>query len=129
MNVPQRSPRADTEDDHVPPFQVDALDVRGRVVRRRSTKRWHHDYPALVARLVAEATTWRCCSARRSSKWALLFQSQTTGRWTYGSWDTAPDRVRLCAFDARVAEAVATTKPRPGRFWVRPSGDDHRGRH
>jgi molecular chaperone Hsp33 len=45
-------------DDHVVPFQVEALDVRGRAVQlgpMLDTILGRHDYPAPVARLLAEA--------------------------------------------------------------------------
>ena len=47
-------------DDHVLPFQVEGLDVRGRAVQlgpMLDTILGRHDYPAPVARLVAEAIT------------------------------------------------------------------------
>ncbi|WP_029350626.1 Hsp33 family molecular chaperone [Bosea sp. 117] len=53
-----RSPRADAIDDRVMPFHIDALDVRGRVVRlgpSLDAVLAHHAYPAPVKRLLGEA--------------------------------------------------------------------------
>src|SRR3569833_2423245 len=62
MNIgpagPVRAPSADTIDDAELPYEVDALDVRGRLVRLGPaldeilTK---HDYPAPVGKLLGEA--------------------------------------------------------------------------
>jgi molecular chaperone Hsp33 len=60
VEVPQRRPNEKSEDDRVQPFQVDALDVRGRTVRLGPALNGvlaHHHYPDPVARVVAEATT------------------------------------------------------------------------
>ncbi len=121
MNVPQRRPRADAEDDHVLPFQVDALDVRGRVVRLGPALNEvlaHHDYPAPVARLVAEATTVAVLlGASLKQMGRFIFQTQTDGPVDMLIVDiTAPDRVRAYArFDAaRVAEAVANNEASSG---------------
>ena len=60
VRVPERRPNDQTPDDSVQAFQVDALDVRGRVARLGPVIDGllaHHDYPAPVARLVAEAAT------------------------------------------------------------------------
>lgn len=121
MNVPQRSPRADTEDDQVLPFQVDALDVRGRVVRLGSALNEvlaHHDYPAPVARLVAEATTIAVLlGSSLKQVGRFIFQSQTDGPVDMLIVDiSAPERVRAYArFDAaRVAEAVANNEASSG---------------
>lgn len=121
MNVPQRSPRADTEDDHVLPFQVDALDVRGRVVRLGPALNEvlaHHDYPAPVARLVAEATTIAVLlGSSLKQVGRFIFQSQTDGPVDMLIVDiSAPERVRAYArFDAaRVAQAVAKNEASSG---------------
>ncbi|CAA0113581.1 33 kDa chaperonin [Starkeya nomas] len=53
-----RSPAAHAVDDRVTPFHVDALDVRGRLVRLGTSLDAvlaHHDYPAPVKRLLGEA--------------------------------------------------------------------------
>ncbi len=59
IQVPQRRPNDQGIDDSVQPFQVDALDVRGRVARlgpMLDEVLAHHEYPAPVARLLVEAT-------------------------------------------------------------------------
>ncbi|TSJ64598.1 Hsp33 family molecular chaperone [Starkeya sp. 3C] len=53
-----RSPATHAVDDRVTPFHVDALDVRGRLVRLGTSLDAvlaHHDYPAPVKRLLGEA--------------------------------------------------------------------------
>ena len=56
--IPEREPAATSADDTILPFEVEALDLRGRVVRLGpavdSILR-RHDYPAPVAKLLGEA--------------------------------------------------------------------------
>ena len=57
-DIPARAPAAITLDDTVLPFQVEALDLRGRVVRfgpAIDTILSRHNYPPPVAKLVGEA--------------------------------------------------------------------------
>jgi len=56
--IPSRAPAAKTADDTVMPFEVAALDLRGRVVRLGPVVDEilaRHDYPQPVAKLLGEA--------------------------------------------------------------------------
>jgi molecular chaperone Hsp33 len=60
IQIPERRPSDNRADDSVQAFQVDALDVRGRVARlgpMLDGVLGRHEYPAPVARLLVEATT------------------------------------------------------------------------
>ena len=107
-------------DDHVLPFQVEALDARGRAVQlgpMLDTIMARHDYPEPVARLLAEAVTLTVLLGT-SLKFDGKFIVQTQGD---GPVDllvadfTSPDAVRAYArFNERaLAEAVATNRLEP----------------
>ncbi len=115
--IPSRQPSATSADDTVLPFEVKALDVRGRVVRLgpaldrilRS-----HDYPAPVAKLLGEAVVLAVLlgtSLKFAGRFILQTQSDGPVRMLVVDYAT-PGRVRACArFDAeRVAEAIAAGK-------------------
>ena len=99
-------------DDTVVPFQVEALDARGRIVQLgtlidRILER--HDYPDTVARLLAEATVLAVLlgtSLKFDGKFIL--QTQTDGPVDMLVADfTTPGSVRAYArFDAERAEAA-----------------------
>src|SRR6201987_2896901 len=104
---PVRAPSAVPVDDAVIPFEVDALDLRGRLTRMGPaldeilTK---HDYPAPVAKLLGEAillTTLLGSSLKFEGRFIL--QTQTDGPVSFLIVDfQAPDRLRAYArFDAR----------------------------
>ena len=109
-------------DDAVLPFEVDALDLRGRLTRLGPalddilTK---HDYPAPVGKLLGEAivlTTLLGSSLKFDGRFIL--QTQTDGPVSFLIVDfQAPDRLRAYArFDAEPAQG------RPGfrqRCWAR----------
>jgi len=111
VNAPQRRPHPNPEDDSVLPFAVEALDVRGRVVRLGHSLDEllaNHGYPKLVSRLVAEAAALGALLAS-SLKFAGRFtlQTQTDGPVSILVVDIqAPGKMRAYAnFDAvRVAE-------------------------
>ncbi len=141
VRIPQRRPREEATDDEVLPFQVDALDLRGRVVRlgpALAEVLAHHDYPAPVARLVAEATALAALLGSTLKQMGrFIFQTQTDGPVDMLVVDiTAPDRVRAYArFDAaRVAAAVANNADSPGALLgrghlamtIEPGGDANR---
>ncbi len=68
-------------DDHVLPFQLDALGVRGRLIRLGSTLDAiieRHGYPPAVARPLAEAMVLCACLAT-SLKYDGIFTLQITG--------------------------------------------------
>jgi molecular chaperone Hsp33 len=107
-------------DDHVVPFQVEALDARGRAVQlgpMLDKIMARHDYPEPVARLLAEAITLTVLIGT-SLKFDGKFMVQTQGD---GPVDllvadfTTPDAVRAYArFDEQaLAEAVAANRLEP----------------
>jgi molecular chaperone Hsp33 len=108
-----RRPREEAEDDCVLPFAVEALDVRGRIVRLGSALDrllLHHDYPLPVARLIAEAATLAVLlGSTLKNAGRFILQAQTDGPVDLLVADvTAPDRVRAYArFDGTsVAQAA-----------------------
>ncbi|MCA1392540.1 Hsp33 family molecular chaperone [Bradyrhizobium sp. IC3123] len=103
---PVRAPSSVPIDDAVLPYEVDALDVRGRLVRLGPalddilTK---HDYPASVGKLLGEAivlTTLLGSTLKFEGRFIL--QAQTDGPVSFLVVDyKAPDRLRAYArFDA-----------------------------
>jgi molecular chaperone Hsp33 len=115
--IPSRQPSATSADDTVLPFEVKALDVRGRVVRLgpaldrilRS-----HDYPAPVAKLLGEAVVLAVLlgtSLKFEGRFILQTQGDGPVRMLVVDY-TTPGRVRACArFDTdRVAAAVEAGK-------------------
>jgi molecular chaperone Hsp33 len=104
--VPVRAPSAVPVDDAVLPFEVDALDLRGRLTRLGPslddilTK---HDYPAPVGKLLGEAivlTTLLGSSLKFDGRFIL--QAQTDGPVSFLIVDfKAPNRLRAYArYDA-----------------------------
>src|ERR1700752_3081362 len=99
---PIRAPSSVPVDDAVLPFEVDALDLRGRLTRMGPalddvlTK---HDYPAPVGKLLGEAivlTTLLGSSLKFDGR--LLLQTQTEGPASVLIVDfQAPDRLRAYA--------------------------------
>lgn len=107
-------------DDHVVPFAVEPLDVRGRIVQLGpllDSILERHDYPEPVARLLAEAcvvTVLLGTSLKFEGKFIL--QTRTDGPVDMLVADfTTPNALRAYArYDAdRLAEAVATGHARP----------------
>src|SRR5712671_5561516 len=107
VETPIRAPSAVPVDDAVLPFEVDALDLRGRLTRLGPalddvlTK---HDYPAPVGKLLGEAivlTTLLGSSLKFEGRFIL--QTQTDGPVSFLIVDfQAPARLRAYArFDAR----------------------------
>jgi molecular chaperone Hsp33 len=121
-DAPSRFAR-DVADDTALPFQVESLDVRGRVVRLgplldRLLAR--HDYPKPVARLVAEAVVLTALLGS-ALKFEGRFILQTKGDGPVGLVVVdfeSPDKVRACAkFDrAAVDAAVAAGRAAPGEL-------------
>jgi molecular chaperone Hsp33 len=108
---PVRAPSAVPVDDAVIPFEVNALDLRGRLTRMGEaldeilTK---HDYPAPVGKLLGEAivlTTLLGSSLKFEGRFIL--QTQTDGPVSFLIVDfQAPDRLRAYArYDARRLKA------------------------
>ncbi len=112
--IPTRTPSTTPADDTVLPFQVEALDVRGRAVRfgpAIDAILSPHRYPAPVARLLGEATVLTVLlgsTLKFEGRFILQTQSDGPVRMLVVNYST-PDKVRACArFDAeRVAAAMA----------------------
>jgi len=112
--IPTRQPSATSADDTILPFEVKALDLRGRVVRLGpsvDTILRSHDYPAPVAKMLGEAivlTVLLGASLKFEGRFILQTQSDGPVRMLVVDY-TTPGKVRACArFDAtRVAAAIA----------------------
>src|SRR6266702_4592985 len=102
LNSPVREPSAVPVDDAVLPFEVDTLDLRGRLTRLGPTLDdilTKHDYPAPVGKLLGEAivlTTLLGSSLKFDGRFIL--QTQTDGPVSFLIVDfQAPDRLRAYA--------------------------------
>jgi molecular chaperone Hsp33 len=121
IEIPIRAPSATSADDTVLPFEVAALDLRGRVVRLGPAVDeilTQHAYPAPVAKLLGEAVvlTVMLGSALKIDG-RFILQTQTDGPLRMLVVDfVAPDKVRACArFDKdRVAAAIEAGKTDAG---------------
>jgi molecular chaperone Hsp33 len=111
LSSPIRAPSAVPIDDAALPFEVDALDLRGRLTRLGPTLDdilTKHDYPAPVGKLLGEAivlTTLLGSSLKFDGRFIL--QTQTDGPVSFLIVDfQAPDRLRAYArYDARRLQA------------------------
>src|SRR5437870_10729626 len=119
--IPVRAPAATSEDDTIQPFEVAALDLRGRVVRLGPAideMLSRHDYPAPVAKLLGEAivlTALLGSSLKFDGKFIL--QTQTDGPVRMLVVDfTTPGRLRAYArYDReRVAALMRAGEPSAG---------------
>src|SRR5947199_6234414 len=112
--IPSRAPAEVSVDDTVQPFEVSALDLRGRVVRLGPAVDailTGHDYPQPVAKLLGEAIVLGVLfGTALKFEGRFILQTETDGpvRMLVVDFMT-PDKVRACArFDKdRVAEAIA----------------------
>ncbi len=119
--IPVREPAATSVDDAILPFAVEALDLRGRVVRLGpliDTILRNHTYPTPVARLLGEAIVLTVMlGSVLKFEGRFILQTQTDGpvRMLVVDFRT-PGSVRGCArFDKeRVAAAIAERKDDPG---------------
>jgi molecular chaperone Hsp33 len=120
-DIPVRAPSATPVDDAVLPFQIAALDVRGRMVRLGPVVDEilaRHDYPLPVARLLGEAivmTVLLGTTIRMEGRFIL--QTKTDGPvWTLVVDFRSPNVVRACArFNpARVNAAIEAGKADAG---------------
>src|SRR5262245_34938829 len=119
--IPSRQPSATSVDDTVLPFEVKALDLRGRVVRlgpALDTILRAHDYPAPVAKLLGEAVVLAVLlgtSLKFEGRFILQTQGDGPVRMLVVDY-TTPGKIRACArFDAgRVAAAIAAGKTDAG---------------
>jgi molecular chaperone Hsp33 len=123
IDIPTRTPSPHTPDDTILPFEVAALDLRGRVVRLGPALDeilTRHDYPLPVSKLLGEAVALAALFGS-SLKFDGRFIMQTQGdgpvRMLVVDYVTG-GRIRACArFDkARVAEAIADGKASGGEL-------------
>src|ERR1700748_2610880 len=110
---PVRAPSPVPVDDAVIPFEVNALDLRGRLTRMGPTLDeilHRHDYPAPVRKLLGEAivlTTLLGSSLKFEGRFIL--QTQTDGPVSFLVVDfQAPDRLR--AYDSYVEARLVEAK-------------------
>ncbi len=121
IEIPSRAPAEASADDTVQPFEVPALDLRGRVVRLGpavDTILTGHDYPQPVAKLLGEAIVLGVLlGSALKFEGRFILQTKTDGpvRMLVVDFMT-PSKVRACArFDkTRVAEAIAAGKADAG---------------
>jgi molecular chaperone Hsp33 len=119
--IPVREPSATSADDTILPFEVAALDLRGRVVRLGpavDTILRRHAYPEPVARLLGEAIVLAALlGSALKFEGRFILQTQSDGPVRMLVVDfTTPGKIRACArFDRdRVAAAVAAGTVDPG---------------
>src|SRR6266576_1462636 len=112
IEIPVRAPAATSVDDTILPFKVEALDLRGRVVRfgpAIDTILSRHRYPAPVAKLLGEAivlTVLLGSALKMEGRFILQTQSDGPVRMLVVDF-TTPGKVRACArFDAARVDAV-----------------------
>src|SRR5215510_4589565 len=101
-DAPTRAPSSVPVDDAVLPFEIDALDLRGRLTRLGPALDeilGKHDYPTPVGKLLGEAivlTTLLGSSLKFEGRFIL--QTQTDGPVSFMVVDfQAPDRLRAYA--------------------------------
>jgi molecular chaperone Hsp33 len=113
--IPVRAPADTSADDTIIPFEVAALDLRGRVVRLGPSVDdilSRHDYPPPVAKLLGEANALTALlGSALKFEGRFILQTQTDGpvRMLVVNFAT-PGKIRACArYDAeRVAQAIAS---------------------
>jgi molecular chaperone Hsp33 len=112
IEIPVRAPAPTSADDTILPFEVAALDLRGRVVRLGPAVDEilsRHDYPVPVAKVLGEAVVLTILfGSALKFEGRFILQTQTDGPISMLVVDfTTPDRVRACArFDAAKVEAA-----------------------
>src|ERR1700722_6468705 len=123
VNIPVREPAPTSSDDSILPFEVSALDLRGRIVRLGpavDSILASHDYPLPVAKLLGEAIVLTVMlGSALKFEGRFILQTQTDGPVGMLVVNfTSPGRVRACArFDAdRVAAAIAANDAAPGKL-------------
>jgi molecular chaperone Hsp33 len=120
-DIPIRAPAATSADDTILPFEVAALDLRGRVARLGPMVDQilnAHAYPAPVAKLLGEAvvlTVLLGSALKMEGRFILQTQSDGPVRMLVVDF-TTPGQVRACArFDAARVEAAMATVTASGR--------------
>jgi len=121
VDIPIRAPAATSADDTILPFEVAALDLRGRVARLGPAVDEilnAHDYPAPVAKLLGEAivlTVLLGSALKMEGRFILQTQSDGPVRMLVVDF-TTPGKVRACArFDAAGVAAAMATATASGR--------------
>jgi molecular chaperone Hsp33 len=121
VEIPVRAPASTSVDDTVLPFEVAALDLRGRVARLGSAVDEilaRHDYPVPVAKLLGEAIALTVMlGSALKFEGRFILQTQTDGPVRMLVVDfKSPGKVRACArFDAaRVKAAMDAGKADSG---------------
>ena len=121
--IPERAPETTPVDDAVLPFKVEALDLRGRVVRLGPAVDdilSRHDYPVPVAKLLGEAIALGLLlGSALKFDGRFILQTQTDGPVAMLVVDfISPDQIRACArFDkAKVAAAMASGEDTGGQL-------------
>jgi molecular chaperone Hsp33 len=123
IEIPTRNPLPRTPDDTILPFEVSALDLRGRVVRLGPAIDeilTRHDYPAPVSKLLGEAMALAALfgsSLKFDGRFILQTQGDGPVRMLVVDYVTG-GRMRACArFDrTRVADAIANGKVSGGEL-------------
>src|SRR3954453_15517361 len=111
--IPSRAPAEVSVDDTVQPFEVWALDLRGRVVRLGpavDTILSGHDYPQPVAKLLGEVIVLgTLLGTALKFEGRFILQTKTDGPVGMLAVDfTTPDRGRACArFDKNAVAGAA----------------------
>jgi molecular chaperone Hsp33 len=123
IGIPVREPAQAGLDDTILPFEVSALDLRGRIVRLGPAVDAilsRHDYPLPVAKLLGEAIVLAVMlGSALKFEGRFILQTQSDGPVRMLVVDfISPDKVRACArFSAdRVAAAIAANEAEPGRL-------------
>ena len=133
LDIPVRAPAQTGLDDTILPFEVAALDLRGRIVRLGPAVDailTNHDYPLPVAKLLGEAivlTAMLGSALKFEGRFILQTQSDGPVRMLVVDF-TSPGKVRACArFDADRVAARSRGRGRARRVArPRPSRHDHR---
>jgi molecular chaperone Hsp33 len=121
--IPVRAPAQTGLDDTILPFEVSALDLRGRIVRLGPAVDAilsNHDYPLPVAKLLGEAIVLTVMlGSALKIEGRFILQTQSDGPVGMLVVDfTSPGKVRACArYDAeRIAAAIAADEAAPGQL-------------
>ena len=123
IETPTRTPSPESKDDTILPFEVAALDLRGRVVRLGSTVDEilsRHDYPLPVAKLLGEAIALAALfGSALKFEGRFILQTRTDGpvRMLVVDYATGGN-MRACArYDkAQVAAAIEAGKISSGEL-------------
>ena len=123
LDIPVRAPAQTGVDDTILPFEVSALDLRGRIVRLGPAVDAilsSHDYPLPIAKLLGEAVVLTVMlGSALKFEGRFILQTQSDGPVRMLVVDlSSPGKVRACArFDAdRVAAAIAAGEDKPGQL-------------